>query len=218
MKAVNILIADDHELVRDGLKARIESHPGWCVCAAANNGREAVELARRLNPDVAVLDIGMSELNGIDAARQIRQASPQTAVLILTMQDSDELIRDALTAGARGFLLKTDAARFLPAAIETLLAKKPFFTGRVAELVLAGFLDPGQHASGGIAASNLLTAREREIVQLLAEANSSKEIASKLGVSVKTVDAHRANVMRKLNLHSIAELVRYAMRNKIIEP
>src|SRR5258708_5998396 len=129
MKTVNILIADDHEVVRDGLKARIESHPGWRVCAEANNGREAVEFALRLKPDVATLDIGMADLNGIDAARQILKTCPQTAVLMLTMQDSDDLIRDALAAGARGFLLKTDAARLLPAAIEALLPNKPFCTG-----------------------------------------------------------------------------------------
>ncbi len=165
MKTANILIADDHELVRDGLRARIHSHPGWRVCAEANNGREAVELALRFQPDVAALDIGMAELNGIDAARQIRKACPQTAVLMLTMLDSDDLIRDALAAGARGFLLKSDAARLFPDAIKALLAHQPFFTGRVADLILAGYLDPGQNANGGAAPSSRLSTPEREIVQ-----------------------------------------------------
>lgn len=218
MKTVNILIADDHGLLREGLKTRITSRPGWRICAEADNGRQAVELAKEHQPDLAVLDIGMTELNGIDAARQIRQACPQTTVLILTMQESDELIRDALAAGARGFLFKSDAAQLLVPAVEALLAGKPYFTSRVSDLVLAGFLNPNLSAGADSAVNGRLTAREREVVQLLAEAHTSKEIAVRLGVSVKTIDAHRANVMRRLNLHSIAELVRYAVRNKIIEP
>lgn len=214
---IKILIADDHELVRDGLKARIAAHPGWQVCAEAANGREAVELALRLKPHVAVLDIGMPELNGLAAARQIRKACPHTEVLILTMQESEDLIRDTLAAGARGFILKTDASRLLVSAIEALLQHKPFFTGDVSSVVLAGFLDPDKAAAARPAASSRLTARETEIVQLLAEARTSKEAAARLGVSVNTVEAHRANIMRKLNLHSIAELVRYAVRNKIIQ-
>lgn len=217
MKTVTILIADDHELVREGIKTRLEKQPGWRVCAETNNGRGAVEMATRLKPDVAVLDIGMPELNGIEAARQIRKACPDIEVLILTLQESDDLIREALAAGARGFMLKTDAARWVTEAIKALLEHKTFFTGKVSSLVLAGFLDPAHAVQGGAGGRSRLTMREREIVQLLAEANTSKAIAVRLGVSVKTIEAHRANVMRKLDLHSVAELVRYAVRNKIVE-
>jgi len=211
-----ILIADDHELVRDGIKARLEKQPGWIVCGEAGNGRQAVELALRLKPDVAVLDIGMPELNGLAAARQIRKDCPQTEVLILTMLESEDVMRDALAAGARGFILKTDAGRLLVSAIEALLRHQPFFTGNVSDFVLTGFLDPD--LATGAAVPRRLTERETEIVQLLAEAKTGKEVATRLGVSVKTVEAHRSNVMRKLNIHSVAELVRYAVRNKIIQP
>lgn len=217
MKDVNILIADDHELMRDGIKARLEKQPGWKVCAEASDGRRAVELAVRLQPAVAVLDIAMAELNGIDAARQIRKGCPDTEVLILTMQESEDLIREALAAGARGFVLKTDAGRLLTAAVEALLQHKPFFTAIVSDVLLAGFLDADRKAGAVAGTPSRLTPREREVLQLLAEAKTSKEAAARLGVSVKTVDAHRANIMRKLDLHSVTELVRYAVRNKIIE-
>ena len=218
MKPLNILIADDHELIRDGLKARLEKHPGWKVCGEAVNGRGAVELARTSKPDVVILDISMPELNGIEATRQIRKACPQTEVLILTMQESEGLVRDVLAAGARGFVLKTDTSRLLIAAVEALAQGKPFFTGKVSEMVLGGFLDPTRATREAGEEGSRLSPREREIAQLLAEARTNKEVAVKLGVSVKTVDAHRANIMRKLNLHSVAELVRYAIREKLVEP
>ena len=218
MKPLKIIIADDHEIFRDGLKARLEKHEGWQVCGEAGNGRQAVELARTLQPDVAVLDISMPELNGIEAARQIRKACPQTEVLILTMQESEGLVRDVLAAGVRGFVLKTDTGRLLVAAVEALALHKPFFTGKVSEVVLDGFLDPDRAARASGGEAGRLSPREREIAQLLAEARTNKEIAAKLGVSVKTIDAHRANIMRKLNLHSVTELVRYAIREKLIEP
>ena len=193
-KTLKLLIADDHELIRDGLRARLESVPGWTVCGEAGDGATAVELAR-----------------------QIRKASPTTEVLILTMADSASLVREVLEAGARGFILKTDAARLLLAAVESLAAHQPFFTGRFADLVLGGFLDPAQAGTHPGGASGRLSPREREIAQLLAAAKTNKEVAQRLGVSVKTIDAHRANIMRKLNLHSVAELVRYAIREKLIE-
>ena len=213
-----ILIADDHELVRDGIKARLERQPGWIVCGEAANGRQAVELAVRLKPDVAVLDIGMPELNGLAAAGQIRKECPQTEVLMLTMLESEDIMRDALATGVRGFILKTDAGRLLVSAVEALLRHQPFFTGHVSDFLLAEFSDPDLAATTRTAACHRLTERETEIVQLLAEAKTGKEVATRLGVSVKTVEAHRSNVMRKLNLHSIAELVRYAVRNNIIQP
>lgn len=215
---LKILIADDHELFRDGLRTRLEQHDGWQVCGEGVNGRQAVELARTLQPDVAVLDISMPELNGIEATRQIRKASPQTEVLILTMQESEGLVRDVLAAGARGFMLKTDTGRLLVAAVEALAQRKPFFTGKVSELVLGGFLHPDRAARAAPSEAGRLSPREREIAQMLAEARTNKDIAATLGVSVKTIDAHRANIMRKLNLHSVTELVRYAIREKLIEP
>jgi DNA-binding NarL/FixJ family response regulator len=217
MSIVRILIADDHELVRDGIRARIETQPKWRVAAQASDGRQAVELAKQVKPHVAILDIGMQELNGIEATRQIRIACPQTEILILTLQVSDLLIREALMAGAKGFMLKTDAARLLITAVETLLEKKPFLASDVSGLVLAGFLDPEVATVDKELAFSPLTPREREIVQLLAEAKSSKDAARRIGVSAKTIDAHRQNIMRKLNLHTIAELVRYAVRHKIIQ-
>lgn len=214
MDALRIIIADDHELIREGLKARLEKHGNWKVCGEAANGRTVVEMARALQPDVAVIDISMPELGGVEATRQIRKACPKTEVLILTMQESEALVRDVLAAGARGFILKTDTARLLVSAVEALAQHKPFFTGKVSELVLGGFLDPDRAARDE---ASRLSPREREIAQLLAEAKTNKEVAARLGVSVKTIDAHRANIMRKLNLHSVAELVRYAIREKIIE-
>jgi DNA-binding NarL/FixJ family response regulator len=218
MNTLKILIADDHELIRDGLRTRLETQPGWIICGEAVNGREAVELARRHRPHVAVLDISMPELNGIDATRQIRKECPETEVLVLTMQESDGLAHDVLAAGARGFILKTDTAHLLITAVETLSRHQPYFTGKIAELVLDGFLDPDGTAIEDRASRGRLSPREREIAQMLAEGKSNKEIAVKLGVSVKTIDAHRANIMRKLNLHSVTELVRYAIREKLIEP
>lgn len=217
MKALKILIADDHELIRDGLRIRLEKQPGWTVCGEARTGWMAVELALEMKPDVVVLDVSMPELNGVEAARQIRKALPETEVLILTMQESEGLVRDVLDAGARGFILKTDTGRLLVTAVEALAQHKPFFTGKVSELVLGGFLVPDRAGRTGAERSRL-SPREREIAQMLAEARTNKEIAVKLGVSVKTIDAHRANIMRKLNLHSVAELVRYAIREKLIEP
>jgi DNA-binding NarL/FixJ family response regulator len=218
MPPVTILVADDHELVRDGIKSRLEKRPGWKVCAMAANGREAVELALRLRPDVVLMDVGMKELNGLEAARQILKACPAIAVLVLTLQESEELIREALAAGVRGYILKTDAARLLTTAVEALLAGKTFFTGIVSEVLLREFLHPKGTAENAGGAVGRLTMREREIVQLLAEGKPSKVIATRLGVSAKTIEAHRANVMRKLNLHSIAALVRYAVHNRIVEP
>lgn len=218
MSPLRILIVDDHELIRDGLRSRLEAHDAWEVCGEAVNGREAIELARMLQPNVVVLDVSMPDLNGIEAARRIRKECPGAEILILTMQQSEGLVRDALAAGARGFILKTDTSRLLIAAVEALAMRQPFFTGKVSELVLGGFLDPEKSSSAESARRGSLSPREREIAQLLAEAQTSKDVAAKLGVSVKTIDAHRANIMRKLDLHSIAELVRYAIREKLIEP
>jgi len=214
---MQILIADDHELMRKGLRTVLESQPGWKVCGEAVNGRQAVELARQLTPDVIVLDVTMPELNGLEATRQIRKALPKAEVLILSMHESEQLVSEVLAAGAHGYIMKADTSRLLVSAVEALSQHKPFFTGKVSEVVLDGYLNRGKVAKGAAGPAPLLTAREREIVQLLAEGKTNKEVAVRLGVSIKTVDAHRANVMHKLSLHSVTDLVRYAIRNKIIE-
>jgi len=212
---VRILIADDHQVVRTGLRALLESRTGWQVCAEAANGREAVEKAGQLKPHVAVLDIGMPLLNGVEATRQIRKLSPQTEVLILTMHDSEVLVQEVLEAGANGYILKDDADRNLVAAVDALRRHKPYLSSRVSEAASSAVGSDGSSFSRS--SRSRLTPREREILQLLAEGKSNKEVAGFLGISVKTAETHRANIMLKLDFHSITELVRYAVRNKIIQ-
>ena len=219
---LRILIADDHELARRGIRALLESHPGWEVCGEAKDGRETVELAVSMKPDIVLLDIGMPNLNGLEAARQILTNSPEVAILILTMHDSDNVVRDVLRAGARGYLLKSDAGRDLVAAVEALQLQRTFFTTRVSQMVLDGFLDRQTKSVGAISrdddrAGDALTSREREVIQLLAEGKTSKEVAVTLNLSVKTAETHRTNLMRKLGLHSVADLTRYAVRNGIVQ-
>ncbi len=216
MSGLRILVADDHEVVRQGLRTILESHPGWEICGEALTGREAVAKAVELKPDVVVLDFSMPELNGLEATRQIRKLLPKTEILILTMYDSERLAREFLTAGARGYILKADAGKLLVEAVEHLQQHQPFFTAKVSELVLNGFLQPDH--PGGQDDGDQLTAREREVVQLVAEGKISKEIADQLNISVHTVETHRTNIMRKLKVHTVGELVRYAIRNKITEP
>lgn len=219
MKMLRILIADDHDLLRRGVKAMLLSHPGWEVCGEASTGREAVTKTEELKPDIAVLDISMPDLNGVDAAKRIRKISPSTEVLILSMHYSDQLIREILEAGVRGYIVKSDSDRDLIIAVETLARHKPFFTPRATEVMLTNF-NAGKttNLDGPERFRDRLTSREREIVQLLAEGKSSKEVASSLNISVKTAETHRANIMRKLQLHTVSELVRYAVRNRIVEP
>jgi DNA-binding NarL/FixJ family response regulator len=209
MAPLRILIADDHAVVRTGLRTLLESRDGWNVCAEAVDGRDAVEKATKLKPDIAVLDIGMPLLNGVDAARRIHEASPSTQILILTMHESDELVRQVIEAGARGYILKDDADRILLAAVDALRQHKPYYSLRVTPAAESGDDPSKSHRSR-------LTPREREILQLLAEGKSNKEIAAILGISVNTAEAHRANIMLKLDLHSLPELVLYAIRNNII--
>ena len=219
MKGVRVLVADDHEVVRRGLASLLREQPGWEVCGEAVTGREAVEKVKKLKPNVAVLDISMPELNGLDATRQILKSVPKTEVLILTMHDSEYLIREVLNAGAHGYVLKSDAGRDLVAAVDALHHHKPFFTSKVSRMVLEGYLKHDRARAAGPAGDrSSLTPREREILQLLAEGKSNKEVASTLEVSVKTVETHRTNIMHKLDMHSLSDLVRYAIRNKIIQP
>ena len=222
MEPIRLLVADDHEIVRKGIRSLLEAQPGWQVTGEASDGREAVEKARDLKPDVTVLDISMPSLNGLEAARQMIKNDARAKILILTQHESDPLIREVLDAGARGYVLKSDASRDLITAINAVRSNKTFFTAKVAQIVLDGYLDkkPKKTATPeerkGDARSRL-TPRQREIVQLLAEGKSSKEVAVALGLSVKTAETHRANIMRRLDCHSISELVRYAVRNNIIE-
>lgn len=216
MSALRILIADDHEVIRRGLRALLEEHEGWEVCGEAIDGREAVEKVAEMKPDVVILDVGMPNLNGLDAARQILRNRPSTAILILTVDESEQVMREVLNAGARGFLLKSDAARDLVTAVDQLRQHRTFFTPRVAEIVLDGYLK-GKDPSMTEVVADRLTRREREVVQLLAEGKTSKEVAVALGMSVKTAETHRSNVMRKLDIHSVSQLVLYAVRNNIIQ-
>jgi DNA-binding NarL/FixJ family response regulator len=216
MKELKILIADDHVFVRKGLRATLEAQEGWHVCGEADNGRKAVELTQKLSPDVVVMDISMPVLNGLEATGQILKNRSSTEVLILTMHESEPLIAGVMEAGARGIILKSDTSRLLVSAVEALSEHKPFFTGKVSEMMLS-LLKPGETTEYSQDLNSRLTPREREITQLIAESKTNKEIATLLGISVKTVDAHRTNIMRRLNVHSVQELVRYAIRNDIIE-
>jgi DNA-binding NarL/FixJ family response regulator len=215
---LRILVADDHEVVRRGLCTLLQSHEGWEICGEAVDGREAVEKVKELKPDVVILDVGMPNLNGLAATRQLIQHDASLRIIVLTITDVDEVIREALDAGARGFVLKSDAARDLVSAVEALQRNRMFFTPRVNDMVLAGFLDKGQNlAKGETPRLPTLTPRESEVIQLLAEGKSSKEVASLLNLSTKTAETHRSNIMRKLGLHSIRDLVVYAIQNNIIQ-
>jgi DNA-binding NarL/FixJ family response regulator len=213
---VQILIADDHDVMREGTRAVIERQPGWEVCGVAATGREAVEQAFALEPDVVVMDMSMPELNGLAAAQQIRRRLPQTEILIFTAHQTDELIREVFEAGVKSFIVKSEAHHFLVEAIQSLSQHKPFFTNKVSEILFADILNRSER-NPSRSRSGQLSEREREIVQLLSEGRSNKAVAGALGISVRTAEAHRASILRKLSLDSVASLVRYAIRNKIIE-
>lgn len=213
---LRIVVVDDHAVVRRGVRALLESHAGWIVVAEAATGREALDAVKQHQPEIVIMDISLPELNGLEATRQIAHVSPQTEVLVLTMHHSEELARQVLKAGARGYVLKSDADDNLITAVEALRQHKPFLTSGVTEFMLDGFLKEADGPEQ--TAKDAITPREREIIQLLAEGHSNKESAARLGISVKTIEAHRANIMRKLHLRSFSDLVRYAIRNKIVQP
>jgi DNA-binding NarL/FixJ family response regulator len=215
---IRILLADDHDVVRRGLSVLLSNRPDWQVVGEAQNGREAVALALKHKPNVAILDLSMPELNGLEATRQIRKEVPETEVLVFSMYESEQFVRDLLAAGARGYVLKSDVTTQLLIAVETVARHRPFFTSDVAERVLEGFLKLGELSGGDGSSAGILTPREREIVQLLAEARSNKEVSTILGISVKTVETHRASIMRKLGINSIVDLVHYAIRNNLVSP
>jgi DNA-binding NarL/FixJ family response regulator len=211
---VSILIVDDHGAIRRGVRAILETRDGFEVVAEASTGAEALELATLHKPTVAVIDYSLPVMNGSQLTRRLREASPGTEVLVFTMHESEALVRDVLAAGARGYLLKSDADHQLIAAVNALAHHQPYFTGRVSEALLAHYLaHPNQSSE-----LDLLTGREREVVQLIAEGQSSKKVSETLAISLKTVETHRASAMHKLGLSTTAALVRYAIRNKLIEP
>ena len=218
MKKPRILLVDDHHVVRRGVAGVIgDARPEWEVCGEASTGREAVAAAARLRPDIVVMDISMPDMNGLEATREILKNHPGTEVLILSVHESDQIVHDVLAAGARGYILKQDAGTELIAALEAVRLHRVFFTARVSEVVLSGYL--GRAAAGTLpdAPFSRLSPREIQIVQLVAESKSNKEVSNLLHLSVKTVESHRAHIMEKLGIHSVTELVRYAIRNNIVE-
>jgi DNA-binding NarL/FixJ family response regulator len=219
MGNLRLLVADDHDIVRKGVRTLLEEQPGWKVVAEAADGREAIEKAKLVQPDVTILDLNMPELNGLEAAREIL-SNVSTKVLILTICYSDQLIRQTLEAGARGYLLKTDAGRDLVSAVDALRQNKTFFTFKVAQTLLEGYLgrDTKENEDDSNRKNGLrLTTRQNQILQLLVEGKSSRAVGMALNITVKTAETHRANIMRRLHCHSVTDLVRYAVRNHIIQ-
>ena len=214
---LRILVADDHALMRRGIKTLLESHAGWEICGEAHTGRDAVAKAETLKPDIVILDISMPDLNGLDAAKRIRKILPDSEVLILSIHYSEQLIRETVKAGVRGYIVKSDSDRDLVIAVENLAIHKPFFTPRAIEVILRHYYGEETQDDLSSPVEGSLTSREREIIQLIAEGKSCNGIAACLHISAKTAETHRANIMRKLKLHSKPELVRYAIRNKIID-
>jgi len=215
MKAIRILLADDHTVVRKGLRLLIESHPEFTVVADAADGREAVRLADELKPDVAVLDVAMPVLNGIEAARQISARLPQTAIVVLSMHSDESYVLRALKAGARAYLLKDSAEHDLVSAVKAASEGKAFFSPAISKMLVEDYMR--QMRDREVEDSyELLTSREREVLQLLAEGRNNKEVASLLGLSLYTIETHRSNIFQKLNLHNGAELILYAVRKGVI--
>ena len=214
-KLLRIVVADDHELVRRGIRDLLQTQRCWKVVGEAPGGREAVEKVKKLRPDIAILDITMPEMDGLEATRHIREIVPETRVLILTMHESDQMVRRVFEAGAQGYVLKSDMAIQLVQAVKDLASGKVSLTPRVSEIVLEGLLKP----QAGSAVENIQaepTAREREIIRLLAAGKGNKEIAAELGIAVRTVETHRSRIMMKMGCHSLSELIRFAIRDKIV--
>jgi DNA-binding NarL/FixJ family response regulator len=216
VKKLRILLADDHGLVRRGARALLQSRRGWKVVGEAVDGGDAVQKAIALKPDVAIIDISMPEFDGIEATRRIRKAVPDTNVLVLSLHESDQMVRHALDAGARGYILKSDLTECLVKAVKAVSDGKRFLTPSVSEIVLKGFLKGRDVDDAGKHADARPTRREIQVIRLLAEGKTNKEIAAVLTIAVRTVETHRSKIMLKLGLHSLAELIHYAMRNEII--
>ena len=214
---IQILLADDHALMRRGIRDLLESDSELEVIGEASDGREAVRMAEKLKPDVMIMDLAMPELNGLDAIRQIRRDVPDVELLVFSMHDSEELIREVFAAGARGYVLKNDVALYLVEAVKSLARHKPFFTPRISEAILNSLVSTAAAGHEEPSRTGPLSSRERQILQLLAENKSNKDIAKALGISVRTVETHRRSVMQKLDANSIVELVHYAIRNGIVQ-
>ena len=212
---IRVLLADDHAVMRRGIREILAGDSEVEVIGEAADGREAIRLADKLKPDVLIIDLGMPELNGLDAIRHIRREHPEVELLVFSMHDSEELIREVFSAGARGYVLKSDAALYLNQAVKSLSRHKPFFTPRISEAIINSLVAGDGRAEP--AGHGPLSAREREILQLLAENKTNKEIATRLSISVRTVETHRRSIMQKVNANSIVELVHYAIRNGITQ-
>jgi DNA-binding NarL/FixJ family response regulator len=215
MKMFRILVADDHPIVRLGVCSLLKSHEGWEVCGQAGDGRDTVAKCRQLKPDLLILDICMPKLNGVDAARQVLKDTPAQKILVLTDVNSEEVVRDCLEVGVRGWVSKSDETSDLLTAVEALQRHNSIFSSQVSDLILDGYLQR-HRIPGAVPKVAKLSPREREVVQLLGEGKSTKEVATILAVTVKTAETHRSNIMFKLKIHSIAELVLYAVRNEIV--
>jgi DNA-binding NarL/FixJ family response regulator len=213
--SLRLVVADDHPLMRRGICDLLEAEPGWEVVAKASNGREAIDAVSRSKPDVLVIDLAMPELNGLTATREILRLFPKLGVVLLTMHNTDQSVREVLESGARGYVLKSDAEQDLVAAVKAVAAGKPFFTANITEIVLKGYLNRTATSEPAKALSGLTT-RERQVVQLLVEGKGNKDVALAMRLSVKTVEAHRSNINRKLAIRSTSDLVRYAVRNGIV--
>jgi DNA-binding NarL/FixJ family response regulator len=213
MKPLSILIADDHEVVRRGIRALLEGRPEWKVCGEAATGREAAEKVRKLRPDLVLLDLAMPEIDGLEAIREILDARPGTKILVLTMNDCGEMASRVLAVGARGLVLKSDAARDLVRAVQSVERDRPFLSPAVTGLIIGHLAK----TSAPSPSPGNVSPRELEVLKLLALGRTNREVAAALDISVKTVDAHRSNIMRKLNLRTYSDLIRFAIRHQIIE-
>ena len=215
MMGYRIFLADDHAVVRKGLRSLLGGHSGWDVCGEAVNGRDTVEQVNRLKPDVVIMDLNMPELNGLEATRSIRNTLPQTEVLILTLHESEQMMRQALDAGARGYVLKSDAGEELLTAVEAVRRHRQFLSTRASQMLGDASV---ARPHGPLYTGKQLSPRERQVLQLLAEGKSTKDVAIVLDITVKTAETHRSNIMRKLDLHCLSDLVRYAIRNEMVQP
>jgi DNA-binding NarL/FixJ family response regulator len=215
---LKILVAENHHVVRHGIRELLAGRPEWGIVGEAQTGRQAVELARRTHPDVLVLDLSLPELSGLEVIAQLRPGCPDTEICVFSMHDDERCVGDALAAGARAYVLKSEPGARLLDAVDALSRHEPFFSPLVATLVVAALVRAHDQGAGGGPPGDPLTAREREVAHLLVEGMGTRAVASRLGITPKTVDTHRAAIMRKLGMSSMAELVRYAIRNRLVEP
>lgn len=218
MGKIRILVVDDHHVVRRGVRDLLETHEGWTVCGEAGTGAEAVEQAKRLKPDIVLMDISMPEMDGLEAVRQIRAFAPEIEILALTMHDSESTFREVVKAGARGYVLKADLDGRLIEAVESLSGHQAFFSPSMSEMILEEISEGKGHAHTDAGDAGALTPRQRQVVQLLSQGKSNKEVATALGISTRTAETHRHQIMTRLKIQSLSELVLFAVRNRLIEP